>query len=337
MSEYLGDFLKNAIVYGEFNTRAADGTPTTLAGTPVLRAYRDDNTAETTAGITLSVDFDNVTGLNVFKVDTSNAAYSTGTDWRIVIQAGTVGGVSVVGAIVGHFSIENRLARVDWAQTQNATAAINLTNTRVGATNVIPGTATPFLSTVQGQSPAPTAIGSNAQGPAIDFTNSPTTTCYATQAIGDLEETGTLDGHIEESANGSTGWTAISGATFTQVTTANNIQTITFTRTQPYLRWAATVTGASVLFTVAGEIGDIPALSMLEDVNDVLTSPMTESYAADGAAPTFTQFQYMIWSFLSERNVSGVTVTAKKLDGSTTSMTFTLNSATQPTGQTRSS
>jgi hypothetical protein len=38
---------------------------------------------------------------------------------------------------------------------------------------------------------------------------------------------------------------------------------------------------------------------------------------------------------LAERGISGTTLTAKKLDGSTTSMTFTLDDATTPTSQTR--
>lgn len=67
-----------------------------------------------------------------------------------------------------------------------------------------------------------------------------------------------------------------------------------------------------------------------------LTTAMTESYAADGAAPTLAQMQFMLWSFWSEVGISGVTKTTKKLDGST-AMTFTLDSATQPTSITRAS
>jgi len=101
----------------------------------------------------------------------------------------------------------------------------------------------------------PAAIGANATGPTVDLGaidgDGP---CFAIQHVGDLEDEGTLDGRIEESANGSS-WSAISGATFTQVAAANNLQVIRFTRTARYVRWAATVAGASVLFTVAAVIG----------------------------------------------------------------------------------
>lgn len=46
---------------------------------------------------------------------------------------------------------------------------------------------------------------------------------------------------------------------------------------------------------------------------------------------------YMIWSLMAERSIASTSLTAKKLDGSTTSMVFTLDSATLPTSQTRSS
>lgn len=62
---------------------------------------------------------------------------------------------------------------------------------------------------------------------------------------------------------------------------------------------------------------------------------LTEGYAADGVAPTLEQMLFQLWSALAEFSISGTTVTAKKLDGSTTAMTFTLNDATNPTSRTR--
>ena len=111
--QYLGDFNTGATVRGGFNTRKSDGTPITLAGTPALSVYKDGNTTETTTGVTLTVDFDNVvnsrTGHHLFAIDTSDAFYSSGSDFRVVITTGTVDGVSVVGVQVGSFSILNRV------------------------------------------------------------------------------------------------------------------------------------------------------------------------------------------------------------------------------------
>lgn len=71
------------------------------------------------------------------------------------------------------------------------------------------------------------------------------------------------------------------------------------------------------------------------------TTAMTESYAALGAAPTKEQALFMILQHLLEREFTVVgpagLLTTKKLDGSTTAMTFDLDSATAPTSQTRAS
>lgn len=67
------------------------------------------------------------------------------------------------------------------------------------------------------------------------------------------------------------------------------------------------------------------------------TTTLTESYAADGAAATPAQLLYMIYCAVGEFSISGTTITGKKLDGSTTAMTWTLDSATAPTSRTRAS
>lgn len=87
--------------------RFSTGVPFTLAGSPAVAAYPDNSTTEVTAGITLSVDFDSRTGLNnVRVVATSGNGYATGTSYALVITAGTVDSVPVVGEVVGHFTIE---------------------------------------------------------------------------------------------------------------------------------------------------------------------------------------------------------------------------------------
>jgi hypothetical protein len=70
----------------------------------------------------------------------------------------------------------------------------------------------------------------------------------------------------------------------------------------------------------------------------VLNTAMTEGYAADGSPATLAQMQYMLWAAAAaEKVISGTTMTVKKLDGTSTAMTFTLNDPTNPTSITRSS
>ena len=69
----------------------------------------------------------------------------------------------------------------------------------------------------------------------------------------------------------------------------------------------------------------------------VLTTALTESYSTDGSAATAAQILYELRSFLFEQSKSGVTVTTKRLDGTTTAMTLTLDDADTPTSITRAS
>ena len=59
--------------------------------------------------------------------------------------------------------------------------------------------------------------------------------------------TRTLDGAIETSADGSTNWTAITGATFAQVSAADNVQKIGINvrQTRGYIRYVGTIAGTS--------------------------------------------------------------------------------------------
>lgn len=67
------------------------------------------------------------------------------------------------------------------------------------------------------------------------------------------------------------------------------------------------------------------------------SAQLTEAYATVSVAPTLNQAIYMILQLLQNRSVSGTTLTVKKIDNSTTAMTYTLDSATTPTSQVRAS
>lgn len=103
-----GDFPLGQTLNHFFTTRAfATGIPTVLAGVPVLSVYEDANLVEITAGVTVTVDSDAKVGLNRANIVATGAnGYETGKSYTVVITTGTVGGVSVVGEVVGTFTIE---------------------------------------------------------------------------------------------------------------------------------------------------------------------------------------------------------------------------------------
>lgn len=85
-------------------------------------------------------------------------------------------------------------------------------------------------------------------------------------------------------------------------------------------------------------LNNLSAAQVNTEVVDALAvDVIADSVATDGNRPTIAQALLMISRFLMEKSVSGTTVTVKKEDGSTTSMTFTLNDATSPTSITRAS
>jgi len=112
---YIGDYLKDYDkVNFDFTTvNSKTGEPFTLAGTPVIAVYKaSETTTEKTSSesyITLTVDFDSITGLNHVLIDLSaNTFFVVDEDYRVVITTGTVNSVSAVGFVVATFSIENR-------------------------------------------------------------------------------------------------------------------------------------------------------------------------------------------------------------------------------------
>lgn len=64
---------------------------------------------------------------------------------------------------------------------------------------------------------------------------------------------------------------------------------------------------------------------------------MTESYNANGSAPTVEQALMGILQNLTQFAYAGTTKTVKKLDGATSAMVCTLDSSTAPTSSTRTS
>lgn len=102
------DYKVGDTIYMMFTTRRfSTGAPFTLAGTPVISAYEDNSTTQITAGVSLTADFDGVTGLNLITVEASGAnGFEAGKDYHLVITTGTVDSVSVVGEVVGRLTLQ---------------------------------------------------------------------------------------------------------------------------------------------------------------------------------------------------------------------------------------
>lgn len=155
----------------------------------------------------------------------------------------------------------------------------------------------------------------------------------ATQAF---NNTGTWTGNV----SGTVGGTAGTTQTFDALQTALN-------STHGSGSWA-TATGfatptnitAGTITTVSGNVngsvGSVSGLTNATISSAVFTTAMTESYNTDGSPATLSQGMYVLMQLLTEITFAGTTGTVKKLDGSTTAYTLTVNDATTPTSITRS-
>lgn len=216
-----------------------------------------------------------------------------------------------------------------------------------GATNaaetdvVIPLTdIDPYDGVRAGLTALPNAAAAASGGLIINGSNSGTVTLAALTVTGATTLTGAV-------SFGST-WGVTGAVTFTGGLTSAIVGNVTGNLSGS----VGSVTGA--VGSVTGAVGSVTAGVTVTTNNDktgyaltvtpptaatiataVLTTAMTESYAADGDSFTLAQGLYQIHGYMTELNISGTTGTIKKLDGVTTAYTVTYNDATNPSAVTR--
>lgn len=128
---YLGDFAEDATVLRFFNTVDTSGAPVTIGGTAAAEVYKDGSVTQITAGVTITEDFDGITGLHLLTIDMSaDAAYTTAADYAAVISVGTADSVSIVGGVLSQWSCENRQTTL-----RDASITTNTFDTGVFATD----------------------------------------------------------------------------------------------------------------------------------------------------------------------------------------------------------
>ena len=120
MSLNLGEIIEDGTIDFKFTTVDATGLPFALAS-GALSVYKGNNTTESTAGITLTSPFDSRTGMHHARIVLTDAFYVADEEYDIVITTGTVDGVSVVGYVVAHFSIHNRISKADLVEIVGGT------------------------------------------------------------------------------------------------------------------------------------------------------------------------------------------------------------------------
>ena len=125
-----GDYQLEDSVYILFTTRAfATGLPGVLSAATVA-VYEDVTATPIETSIAVTETLNSINGLNAVTIAALAASgYNAGGHYHVVLEVGTVDSVSVVGEVVGHFSIESQ--PVNWAKVAAPTTAVDLSATDI--------------------------------------------------------------------------------------------------------------------------------------------------------------------------------------------------------------
>ena len=120
-----GDFPIEETIHVFFTSRAfATGIPGTLSAATVA-VYEDITATPIETGVAVTESLNSIAGLNAVPIVAITASgYEVGKNYHVVIEAGTVDSVSVVGEVVAYFSIGRSAAAVDLANGTDGLGAI---------------------------------------------------------------------------------------------------------------------------------------------------------------------------------------------------------------------
>lgn len=107
----------------------------------------------------------------------------------------------------------------------------------------------------------------------------------------------------------------------------------TYTGNTPQTGDNFTRMGAPAGASISADIAAKPTAA--QNATAVLTTQMTESYAALHTVPTLAQIMFEMRGLQAEKGVATTVLTIKKIDGATNAETFTLSDATLPVSITR--
>jgi len=92
---------------------------------------------------------------------------------------------------------------------------------------------------------------------------------------------------------------------------------------------------SAVTIGVCAVNSDMRGTDGAPSVSDILTTAMTEAYAANGVVPSLAELLFEVRSLLATMHRSGINVTIYKIDGTTTAETFVFDDAGNPARLTR--
>lgn len=287
---YLGDYTAGGTIDFSFTTVDSTGAPAALSG-GVVSVYKDSSTTQSTAGVTLTASFDAVTGLNHVTITTTSDGtfYGNGSQFEAIITTGTVSGVSVVGYVVGRFTLRAQAALYPTTAggTLTVSAGVASANAVSWGGTAITATSLP-VTVAAGASGGVLIAGSNA---ATTFATLTSTGAFTINGVSDVAQTGDSFARIGNNGSGLTSLapasTALSTAQWTN-TLATNLGT-----TNTTVANNLDVAVGSRMATYTQPTGFLSATFPTGTITNNTTTPTW--YTAPGTAPTVGQIATAVW------------------------------------------
>lgn len=330
---FVGDFTPGGTVSWAFTTRTAAGSASALSsGTAVI--YKNAGTVESGSGVAVTASFDSRTGFNYITVDTStdSSFYSAGGQFDAVLSTGTVNTVSVAGECLGRFTLGNQAAKPVLSVTGSVASVSGSVASVSGSVASVSGSVASVSGSVASVSGSVASVsgsvGGSVQGSVVGSVASVSGSVGGSvlgSVVGSVASvSGSVGGNIMGSVVGSVGNVAGSVASVSGSVGGSVLGNVSGS--------VGNVAGS--VASVSGTVGTVMNVSTAV-ADTILTRQMTEAYAGVGTAPTLAQILFEGRALLAENSVASTTVTTKKIDGSTTAATYTLDDATSPTSITR--
>lgn len=140
------DYTLGDTLYWAFTTRAfATGVPTALAGSPTLEIYENDSVTpivEGAAKLVLTQNLNSINGFNLATITaTSGNGFEAGKNYHLIVKTGTVGGTSVVGEVVGRFTLNASAAFTRLGAPAGASVSADVAAVKVDTAAILVDTA----------------------------------------------------------------------------------------------------------------------------------------------------------------------------------------------------
>lgn len=298
----------------------------------------DDLAYPATSGRSIVVDAAGLVDANTVKLGPSGSGTA---------QSARDIGASVLlssGTGTGQLKLASGYVAMTWADIAAPTTSVNLSGTTIATTQKVDVDTIKTNPVVNGGTitfPAGATLASTTNITAgtittvTNLTNAPTSgdftatmkTSVTTAATAATPTAAAVTGNVGGNVTGSVG--SVVGLTASNLDATISSRLASASYTAPL-----SAAGTRTAIGLASANLDTQ-LAALPTVSSILTTQMTESYASDGAAPTLAQALFLIQQQLGDFSISGTTLTVKKLDGSTTAATFTLDSSSSPTALAR--